>query len=71
MYKHIVDWDKIDFLVHFLSSMSTKGQLISKCPFGSIVWTKIPTKKFDNFCPGGQIKKIKPLSYVNYGVFNV
>ena len=21
-----------------------KGQLISKCPFGVIVWTKIPTK---------------------------
>ena len=29
----------------------TKGQLISKCPFGVIVWTKIPTKKFDKFCP--------------------
>ena len=29
----------------------TKGQLISKCPFGVIVSTKIPTKKFDNFCP--------------------
>ena len=28
-----------------------KGQLISKCPFVIIVWTKIPTKKFDNFCP--------------------
>ena len=28
---------------------STKGQLISKCPFGVIIWTKIPTKKFDNF----------------------
>jgi hypothetical protein len=27
-----------------------KGQLISKCPFGVIVSTKIPTKKFDNFC---------------------
>ena len=25
-----------------------KGQLISKCPFGVIVWTKIATKKFDN-----------------------
>ena len=36
---------------------NTKGQLISKCPFGVIVWTKIATKKFDNFCPGGQIKK--------------
>ena len=29
----------------------TKGQLISKCPFGVIVWTKIPTKKFDKFLP--------------------
>ena len=31
-----------------------KGQLISKwtkCPFGVIVWTKIPTKKIDKFCP--------------------
>ena len=28
-----------------------KGQLISKCPFGVIVWTKISTKKFDKFCP--------------------
>ena len=28
-----------------------KGQLISKCPFGVIVWTKIPTKKFDKFLP--------------------
>jgi hypothetical protein len=28
-----------------------KGQLISKCPFGVIVWTKRPMKKFDKFCP--------------------
>ena len=28
-----------------------KGQLISKCPFEKIVSTKIPTKKFDRFCP--------------------
>ena len=28
-----------------------KGQLISKCPFGIIVWTKIPTKSFLDFCP--------------------
>ena len=27
----------------------TKGQLISKCPFGVIVWTKIPTKFFSGF----------------------
>ena len=28
-----------------------KGQLISKCSFGFIVWTKLPTKLFLNFCP--------------------
>ena len=28
-----------------------KGQLISKCPFGVIVWTKKPTKFFDKFFP--------------------
>ena len=38
---------------------ATKGQLISKCLLEKIVWTKIATKKFDNFCPGGQIKKNK------------
>ena len=31
--------------------MHAKGQLISKCPFGFIVWTKLPTKLFLNFCP--------------------
>ena len=51
--------------------VGTKGQLISKCLLEKIVWTKIATKKFDNFCPGGQIKKIKAHSYINYGVFNV
>ena len=55
----------------WIKCWSCKGQLISKCPFGVIVWTKIATKKFDNFCPGGQIKKIKALFYINYGVFNV
>ena len=29
----------------------TKGQLISKCSFGVIVWTKIPMKNLTNFCP--------------------
>ena len=28
-----------------------KGLLISKCPFGVIVWTKIPTKFFPGFLP--------------------
>merc|ERR1719278_931194 len=49
----------------------SKGQLISKRLLEKIVWTKIATKKFDNFCPGGQINEIKALSYINYGVFNV
>jgi hypothetical protein len=31
--------------------MVRKGQLISKCPFGVIVWTKIQTKNLTNFCP--------------------
>ena len=29
----------------------SKGDLITKCPFSVIIWTKIPTKKFDNFYP--------------------
>ena len=29
----------------------TKDQLISKCPFGITVWTKIPMKLFLDFCP--------------------
>ena len=33
------------------STASAKGQLISKCPFGVIVWTKIPTKNFPVFLP--------------------
>ena len=28
----------------------SKGQLISKCPFGIFVWTKLPTKLFLDFC---------------------
>ena len=27
---------------------ASKGQLISKCPFGVILWTKIPTKNLTN-----------------------
>ena len=34
-----------------IGSLAVKGQLISKCPFGVIVWTKIPTKLFLDFCP--------------------
>ena len=32
-------------------ALDDKGQLISKCPFGVIVWTKIPTKSFPGFLP--------------------
>ena len=47
-----------------------KGQLISKCLFGVIVWTKIPTKKLPRFLPKplrrGQIKNfIKPIMLNN------
>ena len=35
----------------FIYQFCAKGQLISKCPFGFIIWTKIPTKKFDKFFP--------------------
>ena len=53
----------------------TKGQLISKCPFGVIVRTKIPTKNFPRFLPQplkrGQMKEIKELYYTNQGLFNI
>ena len=41
------------YLIFCLYSFTVpvKGQLISKCPFGIIVWTKIPTKLFLDFCP--------------------
>ena len=47
-----------------------KGQLISKCPLGVIVWTKIPTKKLPRFLPKplrrGQIKNfIEPIMLTN------
>ena len=48
-----------------------KGQLISKSLLEKIVWTKIATKKFDNFCPGGQIKKIKTLYYIEYPIIDI
>ena len=47
----------VELLENILSRFYTilaeliKGQLISKCPFGVIVLTKIPSKKFDKFCP--------------------
>ena len=47
------------------SQLPAKGQLISKRLLEKLIWTKIATKKFDNFCPGGQIKKIKTLFTLN------
>ena len=63
--------EKLNLTKLLLNVESIKGQLISKRLLEKIVWTKIATKKFDNFCPGGQIKKIKALSYINYGLFRV
>jgi hypothetical protein len=42
-----------DYLSEVTMSLMTaaKGQLILICPFGVIVWTKIPTKNLTNFCP--------------------
>ena len=48
-------WDFNEKMLHWASVVRvwvhTKGQLISKCPFGVIVWTKIPRKNFRDFCP--------------------
>ena len=50
------------FIYMYCKVPSTKGQLISKCPFGVIIWTKIPTNFFPGFLPQplkrGQIKKV-------------
>ena len=48
---------------YFISKLwITEGQLISKCRFGVIVWTKIPTKIIPGFLPWplkrGKIKKV-------------
>ena len=69
------------WILYFTGFCCPKGQLISKCPFGVIVSTKIPMKKFDKFCPriwkSGHISKIKALAYNKitylwlYGLFNV
>ena len=47
MNDSIIDW-VITTYDHFETG---KGQLISQCPFGVIVWTKIPTIFFQDFCP--------------------
>ena len=38
-------------IIYKQSDSIIKGQFISKCPFGVIVWTKIPTNKFEKFFP--------------------
>ena len=38
-------------IMHEKCGRPDKGQWISKCPFGVIVWTKIPTKKNPGFLP--------------------
>ena len=35
---------QLDPLINCLEERQTKGLLISKCPFGVIIWTKLPTK---------------------------
>ena len=42
---------KIDTNDALTNEISSKGQLISKCPLGVIVWTEIPTKNFPGFLP--------------------
>ena len=38
-------------MVYGVEVQTTKGQLISKCPFGRKTYSKIPTKLFLDFCP--------------------
>ena len=38
-------------MLYRVRNLKPKGQLISKCSFGVVAWTKIPTQKFDKFCP--------------------
>ena len=48
------------FSKNYFKSIS-KGQLISKCPFGVFKSPKKPTNFFPGFLPWGQIKKIRTL----------
>ena len=47
----IKNWSKQGNLLKGIENKTVKGQLISKCLFCFIVWTKIPTKKFPGFLP--------------------
>ena len=42
---------------------SAKGQLISKCPFGLIVWTKIPTNFFSKISALASKKRLNQKLY--------
>ena len=53
-------------LSNISATTNTKGQLISKRLLKKIVWTTITTKKINNFCPNGKIKKIKTLYCIKY-----
>ena len=50
-----------------LAGWPLKGQLISRCPFGVIFWTKKTNEKFDKFLPlnlkRDESNKIKAISY--------
>jgi hypothetical protein len=57
-----IDWQSSEHPLHFIRRKKwqqqiseilffTKGQLISKCLFGVIAWTKKPTKFFPGFLP--------------------
>ena len=45
------NWVFFKKTIFFLKKRLNKGQLISKCPFVVIVWTKIPSKFFPGFLP--------------------
>ena len=40
-----------DHVIQNFMVLFAKGQLISKCLFGVIVWTKNQCKNYQNFCP--------------------
>ena len=46
LMKH--EWIKPDILLMVSDIPFIRGQLISKCPFAFIVWTKIPPKNLTN-----------------------
>ena len=50
--EYSIKGDLVSFNFYAPRFFSTaKGQLISKCPYSVIIWTKIPTKLFKDFCP--------------------